>query len=85
MSFSLDTPSAASLKAEAKVLRDERSVAGTPTHPRGQPATPARRALRHTTAAARAAGHQVRVTAEDSGRHAPQVPPPASRSDSCHG
>ena len=28
MSFSLDTPSAASLKSEAKVLRDERAAAG---------------------------------------------------------
>lgn len=33
MSFSLDTPSAASLKAEARVLRDERIAVGTPlTH-----------------------------------------------------
>ena len=33
MSFSLDTPSAASLKAEARILRDERVAAGTPvTH-----------------------------------------------------
>lgn len=33
MSFSLDTPSAASLKAEARVLREERSAAGAPlTH-----------------------------------------------------
>ena len=30
MSFSLDTPSAASLKSEAKMLRDERAAAGTP-------------------------------------------------------
>jgi hypothetical protein len=30
MSFSLDTPSAASLKAEARVLRDERVAIGTP-------------------------------------------------------
>lgn len=30
MVFSLDTPSAASLKAEARALRDERSRAGTP-------------------------------------------------------
>lgn len=30
MSFSLDTPSAASLKAEARLLREERSAAGTP-------------------------------------------------------
>jgi len=29
MTFSLDTPSAASLKAEAKVLREERATAGT--------------------------------------------------------
>jgi hypothetical protein len=30
MSFSLDTPSAASLKSEARVLRDERATAGSP-------------------------------------------------------
>jgi len=30
MSFSLDTPSAASLKSEARVLRDERAIAGSP-------------------------------------------------------
>ncbi len=30
MSFSLDTPSAASLKSEAKLLREERAIAGTP-------------------------------------------------------
>jgi hypothetical protein len=30
MSFSLDTPSALSLKAEAKALREERAIAGTP-------------------------------------------------------
>jgi hypothetical protein len=30
MSFSLDTPSASTLKAEAKVLRDERARAGQP-------------------------------------------------------
>ena len=30
MSFSLDTPSAASLKAEAKLLREERAKAGAP-------------------------------------------------------
>jgi hypothetical protein len=30
MSFSLDTPSAASLKSEAKLLREARSIAGTP-------------------------------------------------------
>lgn len=30
MSFSLDTPSAASLKAEARVLRGERASSGTP-------------------------------------------------------
>lgn len=30
MTFSLDTPSAASLKAEARVLREERAKAGTP-------------------------------------------------------
>lgn len=29
MSFSLDTPSAASLKAEAKILREERATAGS--------------------------------------------------------
>lgn len=30
MTFSLDTPSAASIKAEAKALREERATAGTP-------------------------------------------------------
>lgn len=30
MSFSLDTPSAASLKSEARVLREERATAGSP-------------------------------------------------------
>lgn len=30
MAFSLDTPSAQSLKAEARALREERSLAGTP-------------------------------------------------------
>ena len=30
MSFSLDTPSAASLKSEARMLREERAVAGAP-------------------------------------------------------
>lgn len=44
MTFSLDTPSAASLKAEAKALRAERALAG---HPLGQGAALEEIARRH--------------------------------------